>query len=720
VGPDVTLKQLKSRRSEKSWKCLSQLFSAFIQAFFLSQSLFLVVAGHRVNFDAFKIINRLHYALLIPSVLLLTALILFARYKKLRITKRLTFHAWLIYGAILAAMTTQASVVLGILLVTVAMAFYTRRDETIYLPIYVYLIVMFTVSMLKHGHELPTYFGHLPDFPMMSVETIASFIIFLPILCMALAWHELNRSAKNLIFSSDKMTLITYRIILITCLLIHIVWAGWYLTLRLRVFAASTYDMGIFTQMYHYMSRTGLPLTTLERDTLLSHFKVHISPILYVLLPVFKLFPSALTVQISQVVLTATGVFPAYLLAKQYGLSKKARLVWTSLYLLLPGILFGSFYDFHENVFLSPILLFLIYFVAKGNLAGTVVFSLLTLMVKEDAFLYLAAVALFLLFSSKDKKSTAFTRKTASKLAIVILFVGALCFLMALSYLSNHGLGPMTSRFDNFVGIPKLGILSIIPTVFLNFTLFIETLFVKSKMGYIFIVMTSLGFIPLLNRKFHRLFLWVPFIVINLMSNYEYQYRIDFQYNYGSHVLLFALALLTYADYAEAFPSKKSIGQHDKACGGVPSPVIRRITTKDYSQRNRTMVKRAVISSLVLLALVASFVQTTLLMKKRMNRINLIGSSIPPYSETITLLDKIPRDSIVVADGYFTVPLADIEQLYDAMYYNWKKDRPRPDYLVLRRTAFYDYAHYNTMLLSGYREVGEMSSDWLLVMKREN
>lgn len=722
MGAYFALEHHKAQRRAKIRDYLSLFFSAFLQAYFLSHALFLIVAGHGVNFDALNKIGTRHYAIIILSVLLLTALILLAQYKKLRIVNRLTFHAWLFYGGVLAALTPQASVILGIILVTIAAAFYTRRDEIVYLPFYIYLIVMFTASLLQNGNKLPAYFTGLPNFPIMFQETITSLWLFLPIIIMILAWREIDRPERKLTSLYDKIPLPVFYALIVACLMIHVVWAGWFLISRLRTFASSTYDMGIFTQMYHYMSRTGLPLTTLERDTLLSHFKVHISPILYVLLPFFKLFPNAYMVQCSQVVLTASGLIPAYLLAKQYGLSKRARLAWTSLYLLLPGMIFSSFYDFHENVFLSPVLLYLLYFISRGNLAGTAVFSLLTLMVKEDAFLYLAAVALFLLFGSKDKRTTTFEQGKSVAIALMMLGFGAVWFGAALTYLSNHGTGAMTTRFGNLISSPNAGLISVIPTILLNLTLFVETLFVKSKMGYILIVMTSLGFIPLLNRKFHRLFLWIPFVVINLMSYYEYQYRIDFQYNYGSHALLFALALLTYADcVVQARSSNQTVVRRDAQHSNKPSPAIRRVVLNISKHRaHRAALKRMAISCLVLLAFVASLTQTVMMLKTRTKRVNLVVQNIaPPYSETIKLLDTIPRDSIVVADGLVTVHLADIAELYDATYYNWDKDRPLPDYLVLRRAAIYNYQHFDAMLQSGFREVENMSSDWLLVMRRD-
>ena len=718
---DTLFEQCVTKRTGRSGHLISQIISAFTQALFLSQALFLIIAGHDINFDVSEKICTLHYAFIIPAVLILSALILYARYKKLRIVNRLTFHAWLIYGATLTAMTPQASVVLGVFLVTVAFAFYTRRREIVYLPFYVYLIVMFTALILRDGNALPFYLSSLPNFPIMFDETIISLLIHLPIMVIALAWRELDRSARRPVHLSNRIPLLVRRMLLVACLLFHVVAQGWYLIMRIRVFVSSTYDMGIFTQMYQYMSRTGLPLTTLERDMLLSHFKIHISPILYLLLPIFKLFPSVLTIQVAQVVITASGLIPVYLLAKQYGLSKKARLVWTSLYLLLPGIFFGSCYDFHENVFLAPILLFLFYFIAKGSLTGTAAFTLLTLMIKEDAFLYVAAIALFLIFGSQDRKTTAFSREKATTTAIVMFVGGAVWFATALIYLANQGMGAMTGRFNNLIGIPKLGLLSVIPTILLNLTLFMETIFVKSKMGYIMIALTSLGFIPLLNKKFHRLFLWIPFIVINLMSNYEYQYRIDFQYNYGSHVLLFVLALLTYADYVKEFSSKRKTVRRGAAFITDPTSAKQRIPFIDSYIGIPASLKRTAISFLLALALIASLTQSAQFLKKKIKPLNIIVKhQAPSYSETLALLNRIPRDSIVVADGFVTVHLADIEQLYDAMYYNWEKDRPLPDYIVLRRAAKYNYEHYETMLLFGFREIEEMSSEWLLVMRRDH
>ena len=59
---------------------------------------------------------------------------------------------------------------------------------------------------------------------------------------------------------------------------------------RVLTYRAPTFDFGIFSQMFHQMRTTGLPVTTVERDGPLSHFAVHVSPIYYLLLPFYCIY----------------------------------------------------------------------------------------------------------------------------------------------------------------------------------------------------------------------------------------------------------------------------------------------------------------------------------------------------------------------------------------------------------------------------------------------
>lgn len=64
---------------------------------------------------------------------------------------------------------------------------------------------------------------------------------------------------------------------------------------RYLSYGSPNFDMGLFSQMFYYMKTTGTMNTTSERDYLLSHMCVHISPVFYLILPVYMLFSSPVT-----------------------------------------------------------------------------------------------------------------------------------------------------------------------------------------------------------------------------------------------------------------------------------------------------------------------------------------------------------------------------------------------------------------------------------------
>ena len=79
---------------------------------------------------------------------------------------------------------------------------------------------------------------------------------------------------------------------------------------RVESFCAPTFDFGIFSQMFYNMKETGLPMTTVERDGLLSHFAVHMSPIYYLMLPFYCLAPTPATLQVLQAAVMTSAVLP--------------------------------------------------------------------------------------------------------------------------------------------------------------------------------------------------------------------------------------------------------------------------------------------------------------------------------------------------------------------------------------------------------------------------
>ena len=315
---------------------------------------------------------------------------------------------------------------------------------------------------------------------------------------------------------------------------------------RYKGFVSSTFDLGIFSQMFYYMKETGLPLTSCERDGLISHFAVHISPIWYVLLPGYFIFPSPVYLQIAQAVILASGIIPLYLLCKQKALSKNSTLCICLCYCFFPALTGGQFYDIHENLFLTPLLLWFCYFYEKQKTWGVWVFAALTFLVKEDAAIYIAAFALYAICARKDYKH-----------GLPLLLTAIAYFFAATAILSAFGDGVLTStRFDAYLPEGSTSMVDVLKTVFFNPAFLFEQVFTAEKVQFILLMLLPVACIPLCSKKISSLLLLVPMLLVNVMPNWEYQYSIHFQYVFGCIALIMYLTVnnvKTLSDKARRF-----------------------------------------------------------------------------------------------------------------------------------------------------------------------
>ncbi|MDR2525854.1 MAG: DUF2079 domain-containing protein [Oscillospiraceae bacterium] len=310
--------------------------------------------------------------------------------------------------------------------------------------------------------------------------------------------------------------------------------------LRYRVYQGTTFDLGVFGQMFASLARGDGMTTTLERNAPLSHFAVHCSPFYYVLLPFYALVPRVEVLLVLQALGVASGVFAVRAIARQcFGAHFWGELAVVLLYFLHPAFGYGCVYDFHENKFLAPLLLWTFYFLLRGKWVLLAVFALLTLSVKEDAAVYIAALGLFALFRGKKQR-----------LAGAVLLGGAiLWFFAAVGVVAHFGGGVMVSRLRNYYlpGEGGHGFGDIVRVLLFDFGYAIREMFTAEKVAFLLYLFLPLAFVPLLSRKNHCWILLLPVAVMHLLSNYSYQHQMGFQYVYGSAALAVALAVLVFA-----------------------------------------------------------------------------------------------------------------------------------------------------------------------------
>ncbi len=313
---------------------------------------------------------------------------------------------------------------------------------------------------------------------------------------------------------------------------------------RVYSFSAPTFDFGIFAQMFHSMKTTGLPITTVERDGPLSHFAVHVSPIYYLLLPFYMLVPQPATLQVLQAAVLASAAIPLWKLGKHHGLKPLPRMLLCAVLLVYPAYSGGTSYDIHENAFLTPLLLWLFYGIDRRSAPITALAAALTLLVKEDAAVYVAVIALYLLLRSAlsgDKKW--------GLTVGACLLVSALSWFWAVTgYLAEHGDGVMTYRYNNFMYDGSGSLLTVIKAVLLCPMKAVFECVDPEKLQFIGLTLLPLAGLPLLTRRYERYVLLIPYLLVNLMSDYQYQHDIFFQYTYGATGCLIYLVLVNLAD----------------------------------------------------------------------------------------------------------------------------------------------------------------------------
>lgn len=427
---------------------------------------------------------------------------------------------------------------------------------------------------------------------------------------------------------------------------------------RVLGYYAPAFDFGLFAQMFHNMKETGLPTTTVERGLPLSHFAVHVSPIYYVLLPFYCLFPHPATLQVLQAVILASAVIPMWLLCKNHGLHPLLRTMLCILLLAYPTTAGGTSYDIHENCFLLPLVLWLMYAIDKENIGLCAVFSILTLTVKEDAAVYVAIAALYLVIRSL------LNYKTGGKKPLIIgaaMFVLAILWFLAVTgYLNSKGMGVMSYRYENLDYDKSGSLITVIKAVILCPMKALFECMDPEKMGYIVKTLLVLLGLPLITRKFERYILLIPYILVNLISDYVYQHSVFFQYNFGSSAFLLYLTAVNLADIKWKYP-------------------------------------RFAITVLATGLCIGAF--CTNVIPKAEPQIQNYVENKAYYQSVTEALDKIPDDASVVAHTYYVTQLSDREVVYDIANYCTSKTILSCDYVVLRKNStskFYDSDIKNT------------------------
>ncbi|GGX25905.1 DUF2079 domain-containing protein [Streptomyces lomondensis] len=174
---------------------------------------------------------------------------------------------------------------------------------------------------------------------------------------------------------------------------------------RYRHLTTLSWDLGIFEQAVRAYAHLRAPVADLKGpgfDILGDHF----SPVTALLAPVYRLFPSPVTLLVAQAALLALSAVPVTRAAARL-LGRHRGLALGLAYGLSWGIQRAVDFDFHEICFAVPLIAFSLEALLAQRRRAALCWALPLVLVKEDLGLTLAAIALVVAWRARGRSPRA-------------------------------------------------------------------------------------------------------------------------------------------------------------------------------------------------------------------------------------------------------------------------------------------------------------------------
>lgn len=285
---------------------------------------------------------------------------------------------------------------------------------------------------------------------------------------------------------------------------------------KYHAFHAPAFDMAIFDQGVWLLSRFKEPFVTILG---LNLFGDHVVFIMVLFVPLYWLWPTPETLLVVQSVALAVGGYPVYLLARKVLKSRWFALIPTAAYLLYPALGWLNLENFHPDSLYVPLALFALYFMLQRRWRGYWVMVALLLLVKEDVWLFLVPLGLYVAL------------RVNRRVGLYTMGVAVGWFVIAFYGIQPALSGAPPGSLDSW-RIPYGGVGGLLQMVFTEPWQVIAYMLNAEKVRYLFQLLTPLMFLPLLDW---RSLIVLPVLLFNLISNFWYQSNL--QYHYTSLII---------------------------------------------------------------------------------------------------------------------------------------------------------------------------------------
>lgn len=353
--------------------------------------------------------------------------------------------------------------------------------------------------------------------PSFSVSNIVAPTIIGLVLLLVFRDSGIFRSIQKLAQLSDKS------LILFFCVAVFLLITPVSLA-RHFSFGTAQYDLGIFDQAVWNASRGNGLLCTVKNNSPMNLLGDHFEPILFLIAPLYWIWPGASTLIILQSLVLASAVVPLFLIARtKLGNNRWLIIAFLISYALSKPLRGIAYSDFHPDCFILLALFWAYYFLIKKNNAGFWISLVALIACKEDTAFLIVAFGLFAFFGEK--------RRT---LGVCLMGLGvSLWFFLSgylipslnpaakYDYLSKLPFGPTyADNLSALIGKPQL---------------MITHFFTKLKLEYVLGLLGPLLFLPMLSSA--HIFLFAVPLLKTLLPGPALCGIYDISSHYTAHIL---------------------------------------------------------------------------------------------------------------------------------------------------------------------------------------
>jgi uncharacterized membrane protein len=257
------------------------------------------------------------------------------------------------------------------------------------------------------------------------------------------------------------------------------------------------------------------------------HGSAHFDPILVLLSPLYLLYPRAEFLLVLQSVWLGAGVVPVYLIARERLASRAAGVALAAMYAAYPALHGANMYEFHSLTLITPVALWMLYFLETGRHRAYWLLLLPTLLVREDIAILMCFVGGYAILSRRP----GWARLGWITIAVsTIYFAIVKRFFMTSTdiFMSGKDSYSFAYYYDDLIPNHN-SVAGLLVSLLTNPVFVLKTMLGEQKILYVLTLFVPLIFLPFFARPGRFMLAWG--MLFCLLASRPAVYSIHFQYS---------------------------------------------------------------------------------------------------------------------------------------------------------------------------------------------